>query len=210
MRWKPGSRIGESAGFAYSPYVRSPATSCARRRPGAGARLASEAGQKVPPPTRPLIHTIGARRGRLAGRRAQRGDRIRPLLSAGEEILSLRPGFLARQRDGQARQAALQKVELRTDGVGPLILSCEQALIEAADMAAPVVAARRRPVATAIPGKGRRRQHALDEIAVLVVAELFRPDWREAGDEDQLVGGGKLHHLARREQRPRRLLPADH
>ena len=55
-----------------------------------------------------------------------------------------------------------------------------------------------------------RRQDALGEPPILVVARLLRPDRRHAGDHDDLVARRELHDLARREQRPRRLLPRDH
>ena len=51
---------------------------------------------------------------------------------------------------------------------------------------------------------GRSRgwlKHPLGETAVFVVARLLRPDRMEAGDHDDLVGGRKLHDLARRQQR---------
>ena len=52
----------------------------------------------------------------------------------------------------------------------------------------------------------RRRQAARGEVAVGVVRELARADRRRAGDQHQRLVGGQLQHLARRQQRPRRLL----
>ena len=55
-----------------------------------------------------------------------------------------------------------------------------------------------------------RSQNAPLQLSILEVARLLRPDRRCARDEDQLVGRGQLHDLARGQQRPRRLLPRDH
>ena len=56
----------------------------------------------------------------------------------------------------------------------------------------------------------RRGAQPRREVAVLEIAELARADRRQARDQHELVGRRQLHHLARRQQRPRRLLPADH
>ena len=54
----------------------------------------------------------------------------------------------------------------------------------------------------------RRGQHPPNEIGVLVIAELLGADRRQAGNQHQFVVRRQLHDLARRQQRPRRLLPA--
>ena len=43
-----------------------------------------------------------------------------------------------------------------------------------------------------------------------LIAQLLGADRRQTGDQHQFVGGRQLHHLARRQQRARRLLAADH
>ena len=59
--------------------------------------------------------------------------------------------------------------------------------VRAAHLAAPVVGARRGPVAVAVLGQLGRGPHALDEVVVLVIAELLGPDRRQPRDQHQLV-----------------------
>ena len=75
---------------------------------------------------------------------------------------------------------------------------------------APVVGPHRRPVRVEARSQHGRRQHAPREVAVLEVAQLPGPDRRMARDHHHRLVGWQLHHLARRQQRPRRLLARDH
>src|SRR6266851_668603 len=82
--------------------------------------------------------------------------------------------------------------------------------MRAANLPAPVVTPHRRPVQVASIGQPRGWRDTRGKIAILKIAKLLRPDWRQARDENQLVGGRQLHHLAGRQQRTSGLLPRHH
>src|SRR6266700_597700 len=63
---------------------------------------------------------------------------------------------------------------------------------------------------TILLARSRWRQNALCQSWVLKIACLPGADRWNARDENQFSAGRQLHHLTRREQRPRRLLPRDH
>ena len=75
----------------------------------------------------------------------------------------------------------------------------------------PIVGSALWPIRVDPRGWERRcRLGAVSKGAVLVVADLFGSDRRQAGDHDDLVGQGQLHYLARGQKRTRRLLARDH
>jgi hypothetical protein len=53
----------------------------------------------------------------------------------------------------------------------------------------------------------RRRQDPRLQLWILVIARLFRADWLATGNQHKFVVMRELHHLARRKQWPRGLLP---
>ena len=65
-----------------------------------------------------------------------------------------------------------------------------QDLVRSANLAAPIVRARLRPVAIDAVRQRRRGEHTRRKIAILVIAQLLRPDRREARTSTNSSFGG--------------------
>src|SRR5207249_1626944 len=78
------------------------------------------------------------------------------------------------------------------------------------DLILPIMGPRAWAIGVDAGDKPRRREQPPDEIFILVVPQLFGADRCKARYENDGLTLRKLHHFARRQQRPGGLLPADH
>src|SRR3546814_10219156 len=94
--------------------------------------------------------------------------------------------------------------------VAALVSWRSQSRIDGARVARPVVRTDCRTIAIRALTQAGRCELAVGEVAIAEVAHLASAERRQTRDEDKLFVRWKLHHLARRQQRPRGFLAADH